>query len=309
MIRVSLTTIAVIGMRKVTILTDGGTDLKTEIIDKYELTILPYRIIFGDDVYFTYGNDNTSISRDEFYSRLAKCGKDDLPHTSIPSPGLMMKSFDEALLKHDSVLAILLSSNQSGTIDSARRLLENRYPDKDITIFDSNQIMSGISVQVLFAAQLAAEGKSKEEIIAKLNELRAQVRTIFVFQNLHYLYLGGRIGRAKKLMASALNMNPVLYVEDGIMEGLGVLKKNKLIPQLKHYATKVVQNAKTNDIFLWHTRNEVIANEIYQAMQEANTTGVTIHYQEASPLPAVYGGPNGLSISYIGDWEKKWLFS
>ena len=296
-------------MRKVTILTDGGSDLKTEIIDKYELTIIPYRIIFGNDVYFTYGNDNTSITRDEFYTRLAKCGKEDLPNTSIPSPGLMMKAFDEALTKSDSVLAILLSSNQSGTIDSAKRILENRYPDKDITIFDSNQIMSGIGVQVLYAAQLAAEGKSKEEIIAKLSELNAQVRTIFVFQNLNYLYLGGRIGRAKKLMATALNMNPVLYVDDGIMEGLGVLKKGKLIPQLKHYATNAVQNAKTNDIFLWHTRNEVIADEIYQPMKEANTTGKTIHYQEASPLPAVYGGPNGLSITYIGDWDKKWLFS
>ncbi|MBK5113590.1 MAG: DegV family protein [Candidatus Heimdallarchaeota archaeon] len=233
-------------MRKVTILTDGGSDLKNEIIEKYNLTIVPYRIIFGDDIYYTYGNEKTTITRDEFYKRQAKCGKDDLPHTSIPSPCHLIQAFDEALEKSDSVLAILLSSKQSGTIDSAKRLLLNRYPDKDITVYDSNQIMSGIGVQVL----LAAERKSKEEIIARLDDLNAQVRTIFVFQNLHYLYLGGRIGRAKKLMASALNMNPVLYVDGGVMEGLGVLTKGKLLTQLKHYATKVIQNTKTSDIFL-----------------------------------------------------------
>ncbi|MBK5113591.1 MAG: hypothetical protein KGD59_10735 [Candidatus Heimdallarchaeota archaeon] len=58
-----------------------------------------------------------------------------------------------------------------------------------------------------------------------------------------------------------------------------------------------------------HTKNKVLADEIYAAMREANNNGITIHYQEASPLPAVYGGPNGLSISYIGDWDKKWLIS
>jgi DegV family protein with EDD domain len=296
-------------MRKITILTDGGSDLKNEIIEKYNLTIVPYRIIFGDDIYYTYGNEKTTITRDEFYKRQAKCGKDDLPHTSVPSPGYLMKAFDEALGKSNSVLAILLSSKQSGTIDSAKRVLMNRYSDKDITVYDSNQIMSGIGVQVLLAAKLAADGKSKEEIISRLDELNSQVRTIFVFQNLHYLYLGGRIGRAKKLMASALNMNPVLYVDGGVLEGLGVLTKGKLLTQLKHYATKVIQNAKTSDIFLWHTKNKALADEIYATMKDANNNGITIHYQEASPLPAVYGGPNGLSISYIGDWDKKWLIS
>jgi DegV family protein with EDD domain len=163
-------------------------------------------------------------------------------------------------------------------------------------------------VQVLLAAKLAAEGKSKEEIIARLNELNAHVRTVFVFQNLHYLYLSGRIGRAKKLMASAFGMNPVLYVDGGIMEGLGVLKKGNLLAQLKQYATKAVQNAETNDIFLWHTRNKALTDELHQVMMDANENGKTIHYQEASPLPAVFGGPNGLSISYIGDWDKNWIF-
>ncbi|NPE09030.1 MAG: DegV family protein [Asgard group archaeon] len=296
-------------MSKVTILTDGGSDLKNEIIKKYNLTIVPYRIIFGEDIYYTFGNENTTITRDEFYARLAKCGKDDLPHTSVPSPGHFMKAFDEALDKSDSILAILLSSKQSGTIESAKRILMNQYPEKDIIVYDSNQIMSGIGVQVLLAAKLAAQGKSKEEIIARLNELNSQVRTIFVFQNLHYLYLGGRIGKAKKLMASALNMNPVLYVDNGVMEGLGVLTKRKLLIQLKNYAKKVIQHAKTSDVFLWHTKNKTIADEIYKVLRDANNNGITIHYQEASPLPAVYGGPHGLSISYVGDWDKKWLIS
>lgn len=295
-------------MRKVTILTDGGSDLKKELIDKYDITIIPYRIIFGDDIYYTYGNDNTTISRDEFYEKLKNCTKENVPHTSVPSPGHFHKGFTEALSKSANVLAILLSKEQSGTVESAQRVKDNQFADKNITIFDSTQIMSGIGVQVLHAAKLAKEGKSKEEIINNLMQLRPKVRTIFVFQNLQYLYLQGRIGRAKKLMATALNMNPVLHVNNGVIDPLGVLTKGKLVKQLKNYAIKVVQNAETDDIFIWHTRN-AIANEIYEAMKEANTEGKNIHFQEASPLPAVFGGPNGLSISYIGDWDVSWLMN
>ncbi len=298
---VSITTITVMKMSKVTILIDGGSGLTNEIIKKYNITIIPYRIIFGDDIYYTFGNDNTTITRDAFYKRLANCSKDDLPHTSVPSPGHFHKGYTKALEKSDSVLAILLSKEQSGTVESAQRVKDNQFPDKDITIFDSNQIMSGIGVQALHAAKLAHEGKNKEEIISSLKELRPKVRTIFVFQNLQYLYLQGRIGHAKKLMATALNMNPVLHVNNGVIDPLGVLTKGKLLNQLKKYAVKAVANTETEDLFFWHTRNDEIAHEIYEAMKNANTKGINIHFQEASPLPAVYGGPNALSISYIGD--------
>ena len=294
-------------MRKVAILTDGGSDLPSKLIDEYEISIIPYRIIFDEDVFYHYNNDKTTISREDFYARLACCGKENLPHTSVPAPGHFMKGFQEALDVADSVIAIFLSSKQSGTVQSAQRLVEARFPEKDITIFDSNQIMSGIGVQALHAARLAAEGKNKQQIISELEKVRNKVRTIFVFQNLEYLFLQGRIGRAKKLMATAFGMNPALYVNDGVIEPLGVLNKGKISQHLCRYLEQALKNSETKDLFFWHTRNLELAEEIYDSIKDSSIQDKDLHFQEASPLPGLYCGPNALSISYVGDWNKDWL--
>lgn len=294
-------------MRKVAILTDGGSDLPSKLVEDYEISIIPYRIIIEDDVYFHHCNDKTTITREEFYRRLKDCKKEDLPHTSVPAPSHFMKGFQEALEVADSVIAIFLASKQSGTVQSAERIIQARFPEKDITIFDSNQIMSGIGVQALYAARLAAEGKSKDEILKQLTKLQKKVRTIFVFQNLEYLFLQGRIGRAKKLMASTFGMNPALFVNEGIIEPLGVLNKSKVSQHMKRYGEKLLQNTETDDIFFWHTQNAEIAQDIFDYIKQYQTSDQTIHFQEASPLPGLYCGPNALSISYIGDWDRKWL--
>ncbi|MHA1213207.1 MAG: DegV family protein, partial [Candidatus Heimdallarchaeota archaeon] len=148
-------------MPNVSIVTDGANDLSQKIIDEYEISVVPYRIFFDDEIYRIWNKDHSTISTQDLCAKLAKCTKDNLPHTSLPSPGDLVKVFEEALKKADSVIAIFLSGKMSGIVDTAKRVVEQHMPGKDISIFDSKSVMSGIGVQVLEAAKMAKEGKTK----------------------------------------------------------------------------------------------------------------------------------------------------
>ncbi len=294
-------------MQKVAIVTDGVSNLTSELIEKYNITILPYRITFEDEVFRCWGVDKNEISRDDFFNRLAKCNKDNLPRTSIPTPYEIVTAYEKALTKGKSVIGIFLSGKMSSINDNARQFAKNHLPDKDISVFDSQQITTGVGVLALFAAKLAAQNKTKEEILRELERVRDKIRTTFVFQNLEYLYLSGHIGRAKKFMASTFGLNPVLYMGDGIIQGAGVLNKNKVKVQLKKFGKMILEKAEFDEIFFWHTRNPEIAQEIFEVLEESNGNGHNINFFEANPLVGYHTGANSFAFSYIGDWDKEWL--
>ncbi|MCK5183566.1 MAG: DegV family protein, partial [Candidatus Heimdallarchaeota archaeon] len=226
-------------MNKVTIVTDGVCDLSQAMIDEYDVTVAPFRLFFGEEVYRTWHNEKSTISLDEFREKLATSTKENFPKTSIPSPGEISLAFEEARKKADSVIAIFLSAAMSGRIQAAQSVVKNNFPDKDIPVFDSKQTMSGVGIQALEAAKMAKAGKSKKEILDRLESLNPRVRTIFAMNDLNYLYKGGRIGRAKKLLGSAFNVIPSVHLKDGIMNPLVTFKGNEsLKKQMKSFCAK-----------------------------------------------------------------------
>ena len=295
-------------MNKVTIVTDGVCDLSQAMIDEYDVTVAPFRLFFGDEVYRTWHNEKSTISLDEFREKLATSTKENFPKTSIPSPGEISLAFEEALKKADSVIAIFLSAAMSGIIQAAQSVVKNNFPDKDITVFDSKQTMSGVGIQALEAAKMAKAGKSKKEILDRLESLNPRVRTIFAMNDLNYLYKGGRIGRAKKLLGSAFNVIPSVHLKDGIMNPLVTFKGNEALKkQMKAFCAKIMEQCETSDIILTHIGHHEITQLLYETMLEANGNGVYIHYSEASPIMGVYTGPKTICISYIGNFDKDWL--
>ena len=295
-------------MPNVAIVTDGANDLSQQLIDEYGISVVPYRIFFGEETYRIWNKDNSTISTQELCAKLTTCSKDNLPHTSVPSPGDMTKAFKEALEKADSVIAIFLSGKMSGTVQSAKRVIENYLPKKDITVFDSQSVMTGIGVQTLEAAKMAAEGKSKKQILSRLEALNPRVRTAFVMNDLNYLYKQGRIGRAKKFMASKFNVIPMVHLSEGTIHPLCTFKgTGQLVEKMKQFGQKVVQHSETSEIFLTYVNHQEIAKEIYESMLESNGHDVNIHFSEAGSIMGVYTGPLAIGISYIGSFDQDWL--
>jgi len=295
-------------MRKVTIVTDGVNDLPKELIEKYDISVIPYRVIFGDDIYQVWNNDETTIPREEFLRRLTNSPKDALPHTSVPPYSEFISVFEDALKKAKSVIAIFISSKLSGTVQSASSIANSYFPDNDITIFDSKQTMAGTGIQVLEAAKLAHEGKTKREILNFLRRINPRVRTIFSTNDIDYLHRQGRIGRARKLLMTSFNMIPIIFLKKGLVNSVGTFhSKEKEFEQMMKYSLISLRRCKTNNIFLSYVGNKEVAQEIFNTMNSANTKGVKIHFYEASPILSIYTGPNALSLSYIGFWRKRWI--
>ncbi|MHA1355579.1 MAG: DegV family protein, partial [Candidatus Heimdallarchaeota archaeon] len=158
-------------MDKPAIVTDGASDLSRDIIKKYDIITIPYRIFFGDEVYKCWHHDNCSISQKEFDLKLQGCSKEDLPRTSLPTLGEYHTAYEEALEKANSFIAIFLSSKMSGALQTALLVRNNGFKERDISVFDSKSVMSGIGIQVLEAAKLANQGFTKQEIVTKLEEM------------------------------------------------------------------------------------------------------------------------------------------
>lgn len=295
-------------MSKVAIVTDGVNDLSEQMIKEYDIISVPMRIFFGDEEFNIWHNDKCTISLEDFTARVSKGSKGPHPRTSLPKLSEFSKAFDEALEKADSVIAILMSSGLSGTVQATQTLIDNNYQGKDITIFDSLHTMSGTGIQALEAAKMAKQGNTKEEILGRLESINPRVRTIMVMNDLNFLYKGGRIGRAKKLMASALNVIPVVQMKDGVIHPIGSFKGEKnLTEQLKSFCSKILEQNETNDIFLYQINQENVTSEVYKAMSEANGNGVRIHHSTAGAILGVYAGPKTICLSYIGNFDEKWL--
>jgi len=295
-------------MSKVAIVTDGSSDLSDEIIKKYDISVVPLRIIFGSEIYKLWGRDKCEISTEDFHVKLEKISKEDLPTSSVPSPGLFVEAFENALSISDSVIAIFVGAKLSATVESAQKIIQNYLPGKDITIFDSKQAMMGIGIQVLEAARMAKEGKTKKEILERLAYIRPRVNNVFVLKDLNYLHKQGRIGRAKKIMASAFNMSPVVSFEDGIVIPLGVIRGEKnVVAQMTRYGKKILEHTEINEVFIYHVRNQGLAQEIFDEIQKVNTQSRDIHLYEAGNICCVISGPKSVCLCYIGEFDKDWL--
>ncbi|MHA1462275.1 MAG: DegV family protein [Candidatus Heimdallarchaeota archaeon] len=295
-------------MSKTAIVTDGVNDLSEEMIKEYDIITVPMRIFFGDEEFNIWHNDKCNISIEDFTARMSKSSKGSLPRTSLPKLSEFSKAFDEALEKADSVIVVLISSGLSGTVQAVQTLIDNYYQGKDITIFDSLHTMIGTGIQALEAAKMAKQGHTKEEILGRLEAINPRVRTIMFMNDLDFLYKGGRIGRAKKLMVSALNVIPVVQMKDGIIYPIGSFKGEKnLTEQLKSFCLRILEQNETNDIFLYHLNQENVTGEIYTAMTESNGNDVRVHHSTAGAILGVYAGPKTICLSYIGNFDEKWL--
>lgn len=293
-------------MNKITIVTDGVCDLSQDMITKYDIITVPYRIFFGEEIYRVWHNGKSTISLAEFNKKIAKVTKDSLPRTSVPSPGDFKQAFNEALEKSDSVIAVLLTSGMSGTVQSAQSVVTTMFSDEDITVFDSQHTMTGTGIQALVAAKMAAAGETKKKILDRLEALNPRVRTLFAMNDLDYLEKQGRLGPIKNTKdATAI---PLIHMKDGILQPLGVYKdENDLIEQMTSFGKKIMEHSEISDVFLTHINHHKAAKQIYDSMIENNGNGLDIHFYEANAILGVYSGPKTVSIGYIGNFDRSWV--
>lgn len=220
-------------MNKIVIVTDSTSDIHKDFITKYKIKVIPLYINFEDK---TYLEDGVDITCKQFYEKLKNAKKQTT--TSQPTPQDFLKVYSELLKENDSIISIHISKKMSGTFASAE-IAKKEFPGGTIEVIDSGLAHMPLGILVIRAAELVQKGKSKEEILKVINELKQKIMVLFIPGTLKYLIMNGRIGRAKGLIAVALEIRPILTLHMGEVSQFKTTRrfsqaKNELINSMKN---------------------------------------------------------------------------
>ena len=171
----------------------------------YNIIVVPLRVRFGDEEILPEHFNNAS-----FYERLKTSSQ--LPSTSQPMPGDFLVQYQKAIEQNQQIISIHLSAGISGTVQSASIAAE-MLTGEPIHVIDSRKASVGQGLMLLEAARMAQSGEQVSSIINRLNEMQNRMRCIFVVGNLDILIKGGRLSRAKGILAGALDIKPVLHMD------------------------------------------------------------------------------------------------
>lgn len=188
------------------IVTDRGMDLTPEQVKNLNLHFAPLRFTLDGKTY----SSGVDIQPDEFYQLLENT--DGFPTTSQPSAGDFAEIYRELARTDPEILSLHVSSGLSGTMNAAR-LGAQMVPEAHVTFVDSLTLSCPMGWQVEAAAKGIKAGWSMDRIVAKLAEIRSKTEGIFTLSSLKYLIHGGRISHIKGLLASVLNIKPIIGVE------------------------------------------------------------------------------------------------
>ncbi len=204
-------------MEKIRIITDSGSDIPQNNV--YGITVLPMSIRFGETEY----KDGVDITTTEFYEKLIE--SDELPCTSLVSPGSFEDAYKTAISNGEKVVAVTISSKLSGTYQSAT-LAALEYPD-DVFVVDSMNVACAQQILVIRGVELVEQGMTAKEIARQLASERKKIHILAVLDTLEYLKKGGRIGSAVAFVGSALNLKPVVTCRDGEVAMIGKARGSK----------------------------------------------------------------------------------
>lgn len=196
------------------IITDTSSDITPEQAKKMDVTLITLPVTFEDTPYDQLGDENF----EQFYNLLEHSKV--LPVTSLSTPGEYLDIFNEAKISGDSVVVIPISSNLSGSFQSAC-LAKEMADYEDIHIVDALQAIVGLRLLVEHAVQLRSEKKSAGEIAERVLEVSRRIRVYGAVDTLKYLIKGGRVPKTAGVVGTALNIKPIVFLQDGFVRPAG----------------------------------------------------------------------------------------
>ncbi len=192
------------------IVTDSASDINQDELQN--VVVLPMTVTIDGRAY----RDGIDITKDEFY-RLLK-SSDNAPVSSLISPFQFQETFNAIEEAGDEVIAITVSSELSGTYQSASAVAEGR---KGVSVIDSQQVAGAQKLLVLRALQLILLGLPREEIVKELEEEKQRIVIYAAIDTLDYLLKGGRISKTSALIGGVVGIKPILTLEEGKLISIG----------------------------------------------------------------------------------------
>lgn len=280
---------------KIALSTESTCDLSEELIKKYDVSVIPYSVILGDEVV----EDNPSVPA-KIYEYVEQTKK--LPKTSAINEETYKEYFSKLLKKYDAVIHISLSGGITSSTANATRVAENL---KNVYVIDSRSLSTGLALLCIYARTLIDAGETPETIANKLNARVPYVQASFVVERLDYLYKGGRCNKLALFGANLLKIRPQIVLKDGLMLP-GKRFRGKMEGVIEKYCEETLAEFNTPDksiAFITHTSaTPEMVNKAKIALQNAGFK--EIYDTVAGGTITSHCGEHVLGILYFNDGNK-----
>jgi DegV family protein with EDD domain len=238
---------------KIALLTDSTCDLPQELIDFYQINMLPLNINFGESHYL----DKVTIHPEQFYTLLNEHGE--FPKTSQINEKTFQTHYAQLAAQYDSVIAIHLTEKFSGTFFSSQKaaLVASKTYNKPITVLDSKNLSGSLGLIVLRAAQAIEAGYQHDEIVEMAQKWIKNTHIFVSVKTLKYMVRGGRVSYMKGFIANLLNINPIVSMDENgssFVFGQTFSQKSNMQKVMKHL-NKICQGRQIWNYIVLHADN------------------------------------------------------
>ena len=275
----------------VRIMTDSGCDLPQRLVERFKIAVAPLIVRFGPEVY-----EDGELSAEEFWQKAAGPLH---PQTSQPSVGKFEQLFERLVARGKQVLCLTITAKHSGTFNAAR-LAAQRFGEA-VRVFDSLSVSLGLGLQALAAAQAAQAGRSMQEILALLEDMRARVSVMVVLDTLENLRRGGRADGFISVvdrMTRALDIKPIINVVEGQLRLLGAARSFR--GGLRRVLNLVERLGPSEYLAVVHTRRQEMAAEVADRLAERlSFPRERIWLRETGAALASHGGAGLIGVLVV----------
>ncbi len=278
--------------QSVVITSDSTCDLSQELLDRYDIPVIPLTITLGEDTFL----DGSSFTPLDMYARYKQDGT--LPKTSAPSVQEFLDFFSQFTEKGCEVVHLDISSELSNTYNAACMAAEELG---HVHVVDSRMLSTGVGLLAIEGAECRDRGMGAQEIAEHLRGLTGKVQTSFVLDTLQFMWKGGRCSAVSALGANLLSLKPGLEMKDG---KLGVYKKYRgnIKTVYKQYVKERLQGRRVRPGHVFITESgevdDAVLEEIFALVRETIPVQ-EIHHTLAGCTVSTHCGPKTLGILFI----------
>jgi DegV family protein with EDD domain len=279
-------------MSNVAVVIDSTAYIPEELVKKHNITVIPQVLIWGEETL----RDGIDILPQTFYTRLEKASA--MPTTSQATIPSFKEAYTHLLENSCEVLTITLSSKLSGTMDSAIQA-RSMLPGAAIEIVDSQTTSMALGFLALEAARAAEQGASLKECRELVERLKPDTGVIFAVSTLEFLHRGGRIGGGTRFLATALNIKPILELQEGRVEGVErVRTRKKSLSRLIELVEERINGRKPVHLAVLHANS---ADEAREVLDEATGRLLAVEsvFSQVSPVVGAHTGPGTVGLAFL----------
>ncbi|MGN0166816.1 MAG: DegV family protein [Acetatifactor sp.] len=286
---------AVVTHRKklpIMISTDSASDLPRNLVEKYQIAVIPYRVVTGEGEFL----DGVEAETDGILSYMEEKGSH--AHSEPPSVENYEEFFAEQLTKAQYIVHIAFAKNVSKACVNA---MEASKTFDNVSVIDSGHLSSGMGLMVLRAAEYAANGMTSDAIIEEVEHLKSKVKTSFIVTSTEYLARSGRISTKINTICQAFMIHPVIVLKKSSMK-VGAIRVGPMDSVGKKYIASVLRNANEMDrrtLFITHAG---MTNDELKEIEEQVKSRISfdnIIYQKVSPTVATNCGPGTFGLLFM----------